>query len=63
MKNKYLYSFLAFVVSIIVGFFAIFIPPQGVIDNSVLWYIAQLLLFTSNILGINFHVFESNKNS
>lgn len=63
MKNKYLYSFLAFVVSIIVGFFAIFIPPQGVIDNSVLWYIAQLLLFTANILGINFHVFESNKNS
>lgn len=63
MKNKYLYSFLSFVVSIIVGFFAIFIPPQGVIDNSVLWYIAQLLLFTANILGINFHVFESNKNS
>lgn len=63
MKNKYYYSTLSFVASIFVGIYAMFMPPIGIIDNSVLWFIAQLLLFTSSILGINYHVFESNKNS
>lgn len=61
LKNRYIYSFVSFISSIVVGFFAMFLPPEGVIDNSVLWFVAQLLLFTSSILGINYHVFESNK--
>lgn len=52
---------ISFVCSIIVGVLAMFMPPQGIIDNSILWFIAQLLLFTSSILGINYHVFKSDK--
>lgn len=62
LKNRYLYSFASFNASIVIGFLALYMPPIGIIDNSVLWFIAQLLLFTSSILGINYHVFESNKN-
>lgn len=46
----------AFVASIIVAFIALFLPPTGVIDTSVLWFTAQLLCFTSGMLGINMHV-------
>ena len=57
MKNKSvlkgIISFVAFVAAIIIGFIALFIPPEGVIDASVLWFTAQLLVFTSGILGIN----------
>lgn len=61
MKNKY-YSLVAFLTAIIIGFIALFIPPAGIIDNSVLWFIAQLLVFVSNILGFNFNVFKSPQN-
>ena len=57
MKNKSvlkgIISVVAFVAAIIIGFIALFIPPEGVIDASVLWFTAQLLVFTSGILGIN----------
>ena len=43
----------AFVASIIIGFWGMFLPPLGIIDSSVLIYTAQLLLFTASILGIN----------
>lgn len=64
MKNKIKYSLavISFMASIVIGFLAMFIPPQGIIDNSVLWFIAQLLVFTSTILGIDFTVFNVNKN-
>lgn len=50
---KGIISIVAFVAAIIIGFIALFIPPEGVIDASVLWFTAQLLVFTSGILGIN----------
>lgn len=59
--SKIVIAWISFLSSIVVGFLALFLPPTGIIDNSVLWFIAQLLLFTSSILGINYNVFESNK--
>lgn len=56
VSQKKLFSFVSFFTSIIVGFMAMFMPPEGVIDNSVLWFIAQLLIFTSTILGIDFRI-------
>lgn len=58
---KKLVAIISFVVSIVIGFIALYLPPVGIIDSSVLWFIAQLLLFTSNILGFDFNVFKSDK--
>lgn len=52
-KLKYALSIAAFVAAVVIGFIALFIPPQGVIDASVLWFTAQLLVFVSGILGFN----------
>lgn len=43
----------AFLSSVVIGFIALFIPPEGEIDSSVLWFIAQMLLFVSALLGVN----------
>lgn len=51
VKNKI--SICAFISAIIIGFCALWIPPMGIIDASVLWFTAQLLLFTSALLGVN----------
>lgn len=52
-KLKYALSIAAFVSAVVIGFIALFIPPQGVIDASVLWFTAQLLVFVSGLLGFN----------
>lgn len=52
---------LSFVVAIVLGFITLFLPPEGVIDESVLWFTAQLLVFTANIFGFNLDVFKSYK--
>ena len=54
-------AMISFFAAIIIGVIALFLPPEGVIDNSVLWFTAQLLVFTSNIFGFNFDVFKANK--
>lgn len=46
----------AFIASIVIGFIALFLPPTGVIDSSVLWFVAQLLCFTAGLLGINLNI-------
>lgn len=43
----------AFISALVIGFAALFIPPMGIIDASVLWFTAQLLVFVSGILGFN----------
>jgi len=53
---KQIISIIAFLSAIVIGFIALFIPPTGVIDASVLWFIAQLLVFVSGLLGINFSI-------
>lgn len=51
---------ISFFASLVFGIIGLFLPPLGVIDNSVLIFIAQLLVFTSNILGFNLDVFKSD---
>lgn len=68
-KNKEYLSIITLLSAIVVGFLALFLPPQGVIDSSVLWWSAQLLVFTATILGYdvsidNFRqVIKSQKNN
>jgi uncharacterized membrane protein YadS len=50
---KALISSIAFLSAVVIGFIALFIPPQGAIDSSVLWFTAQMLLFVSALLGVN----------
>jgi hypothetical protein len=38
--------------AMICAFIALYIPPQGVIHSSVLWFIAQTLLFVGSLLGV-----------
>lgn len=52
-KTKTVLSIAAFVASLVIGFIAIFLPPLGIIDTSILIYTAQLLLFVAAILGVN----------
>lgn len=54
-------AMISFVVAIVLGFIALFLPPSGVIDESVLWFTAQLLVFTANIFGFNLDVFKTYK--
>ena len=39
--------------AVAIGFIAMFIPPCGLIDHSVLIWVAQLLIFTATLLGVN----------
>lgn len=57
---KKLIGIVSFLISIVIGFIALYMPPVGIIDNSVLWFIAQLLVFTANLFGFS-NVFEANK--
>ena len=58
---KRLVAMISFFAAIIIGVIALFLPPEGVIDDSVLWFTAQLLVFTANIFGFNLDVFKSDK--
>ena len=53
---KSIISLFAFFGAITIGFIAMFIPPKGIIDASVLWFTAQLLVFTSSLLGIDLSI-------
>jgi len=53
---KAIISVIAFLAAIVIGFIALFIPPTGIIDASVLWFTAQLLVFVSGLLGINLSI-------
>lgn len=64
-KSKNIVSVGCFFAAIIIAVIALICPPLGVIDTSVLWFTAQLLLLCSSIIGVNFNisdVFVSNKN-
>lgn len=53
---KSIMSIAAFIAAILIGFIALFIPPTGIIDSSVLWFTSQLLVFVSGLLGINISI-------
>lgn len=46
-------SIIAFVAGVIIGFIALFLPPQGIIDSSVLWFTAQMMVMGATLLGID----------
>lgn len=52
-KIKMILAVLAFLSAITIGFIAMFIPPKGVLDSSVLWFTSQLLVFVATMLGLN----------
>lgn len=52
-KLKAFIAFIAFVASIVIGFISLFIPPEGVIDSSVLIWTSQMLIFVATLIGIN----------
>lgn len=39
--------------SIAISILALLMPPPGVIDPSVLWIVAQALLFAASVLGLD----------
>lgn len=43
----------AFFVASFIAIAALFIPPQGIIDSSALWCVAQFLVMCCTILGID----------
>lgn len=49
---RYYLSIASFIGAMVIGMMALWIPPTGIIDASVLWFIAQLLVFTSGLLGV-----------
>lgn len=55
-KIKMAMAVVSFFASIVAGFTAMFIPPHGIIDASVLWFTAQLLVFTSTLLGLSMSI-------
>lgn len=62
-------SLLSFVAALVFGVIAMFTPPYAVIDSSVLWFIAQMLVFCASLIGIDFKisdlkdVFKTGKDS
>lgn len=66
---KKLLSFISFIAAIVFGIIAMNTPPLAVIDSSVLWFTAQMLLFSATMLGVDFKitdlkdVFKTGKDS
>jgi hypothetical protein len=50
MKRKL--AFLSWMAAVLFGAAALFIPPQGEIDHTVLVMCAQFLLFAATLLGV-----------
>lgn len=46
-------AFAAFVVAAFIAVASLFIPPEGVVDSSALWAIAQFLVMCCTVLGID----------
>lgn len=58
---KSIIAIVCMVSAVCIGFVALFCPPVGIIDTSVLWFTAQLMVFVASIIGIKLqlpHVFK-----
>lgn len=61
---KNIISIVCMVAAIVIAFVALYCPPVGVIDTSVLWFTAQLMVFVASIIGVKLvlpDVFKSRK--
>lgn len=61
MKTRRYLCIISFAIAIVIGIVALFMPPAGIIDSSVLWFTAQLLVFTSGLLGIDITIDPKNR--
>lgn len=63
-KDKLSYSFatICFVIGWIITFIAFFVPPVGVVADSILWVLGQSLTFTGAIIGIGQHYNAQTQN-
>lgn len=52
---------LSLIASITITIIALFMPPEGIIDSSVLYVVAQLLLYSAGVLGINIKIINYPK--
>lgn len=61
---KNIISLCAFISAVVIAIMALWMPVVGIIDGSVLWFTAQLLVMCCSIIGIKFNpdVFKSHKN-
>lgn len=57
IREKYAYaiSALAFILGWTLTIICFFIEPLGVVTDSVLWILGQVLLFTGSVIGISEH--------
>lgn len=53
MTAKTLYSGVALASAVFIAIFAIYIEPMGIIDTSVLYVVAQLLIYSASLMGIS----------
>lgn len=53
IKLKEYLAIASFIASICFGVAAFTVPPLGIIDPSVLWWLAQLLCFSATLLGFS----------
>lgn len=59
-KIKMIIALVSFISAIIIGFWAMLIPPEGEISSSVLFFVAQLLVFVTTLLGLNLTIDGKN---
>lgn len=52
MKTKNFLSSTALLSAVAIMFIAVYLEPKGIIDTSVLYVIAQLLVYSASMLGI-----------
>lgn len=53
IETKNFLAVAAFIVATIIALASLAIPPEGVIDSSALWAIAQFLVMVCTLLGID----------
>lgn len=59
---KFIAGIVCLLGAIVISFIALFLPPQGVIDSSVLWLIAQVLVFVSSLWHLSDYIsIQTNK--
>lgn len=66
MKNTFnkVICIITLITGIAFGIAGLYLPPIGIIDNSVLILVAQLLVYSASVIKIKINnVFKSNKNN
>ena len=56
MKEKSALALLFF--GIVMAYISLFLPPPGVIDDSVLYIFAQILIYVGSIFGLEHYINE-----